>query len=65
MTGTDAARMVERLIRLELAAMMLGTFAGHDDDCVNNKISEGITPGECSCGYSKASREMAEALGAK
>lgn len=46
------------------AALTLATYAGHDDDCLINRLpSEGIVPGVCSCGYSAARKAVFAALG--
>jgi hypothetical protein len=45
------------------AALTLATFAGHDDDCLINRLpSEGIVPNVCSCGYVAARNAVFAAL---
>jgi hypothetical protein len=43
-------------------AITLAGFAGHDDDCLFNRISDSVVPGSCSCGYSDASRALRDLM---
>lgn len=58
----DISALIQALGDYQAAAINLAGYAGHDEDCLFNRVSDSVVPGSCSCGYSEASRALRDLI---